>query len=89
MAEQSNETEITGNADVVDDTYVGVRSEIARFLGPAAFPGDRDALISVAKDNDATDEVLGLLKDLPTDTTFETTQEVVDAIPLNGAQPDG
>ena len=72
-----------------DDTYIGVRAEIARFLGPAAFPGDKQQLLTVARDNDATEDVMRVLRDLPEDTTFETTQEVVDAIPLNGAQPDG
>ncbi|MEY2417344.1 MAG: hypothetical protein QOG90_24 [Actinomycetota bacterium] len=72
-----------------DDPYVGVRTEIARFLGPSAFPGDKARLVAVARDNEANPEVLRALDDLPGDTTFNTTQEVIDAIPLNGAQPDG
>ena len=72
-----------------EDPYVGVRSEVARFLGPAAFPGDKAKLLATARDNDATDDVLRVLKDLPDDVTFETVQEAIDAVPLNGAQPDG
>lgn len=72
-----------------DDTYIGVRAEIARFLGPSAFPGYKGDLLKVAKDNDATDDVLRVLRDLPPDVEFNTTQEVVDALPLNPSQPDG
>ena len=66
-----------------DDTYVGVRAEVARFLGPSAFPASKTELLAVATDNDATDDVLRLLHDLPDDASFATTQEVVDALPLN------
>jgi Protein of unknown function (DUF2795) len=54
------------------------RSELARFLGPAAFPGDATRLQAVAADNDATDEVRRLLARLPNDRSFETVQEVID-----------
>jgi hypothetical protein len=64
-----------------DDTYIGVRAEIARFLGPSAFPGTKAELLSVAADNDATDDVMRLLRDLPEGPMFVTTQEVVDALP--------
>jgi hypothetical protein len=76
-------------ADPKEDPYVDARAEIARFLGPSAFPGDKATLVEVARDNQATDDVMRVLQDLPPDTTFNTTQEVVDALPLNGAQPDG
>ena len=72
-----------------DDTYIGVRAEVARFLGPAAFPGDRDKLLRTAADNDATEDVMRLLQDLPDDMTFDTLQEAVDALPLNPSTPDG
>jgi hypothetical protein len=72
-----------------DDTYIGVRAEIARFLGPSAFPGTKAELLSAAADNDASDSVMRLLHDLPEGTTFETTQQVVEALPTNGAQPAG
>jgi hypothetical protein len=89
MASESNENsrsaikenELSG--DRKDDEYVGVRSEIARFLGPHAFPGDAEKLMAVARDNNATDDVLRLLGDLPRDVTFQTTQDIVEHIPLS------
>jgi len=72
-----------------DDTYIGVRAEIARFIEPSAFPADKTALLAAATDHDASDDVMRLLQDLPEGDTFATTQEVVDALPLNPSQPDG
>lgn len=71
-----------------EDPYIGVRAEVARFLGPAAFPGDKARLLEVAQENNVTDDVLRLLHDLPPDRTFETTQDVMDALPMNGVHPD-
>ena len=72
-----------------EDPYIGVRAEIARFLGPSAFPGNKGRLIAVAQENNATDDVMQLLYKIDDETTtFQTTQEVIDAVPLNGVQPD-
>lgn len=60
------------------------RSEIARFLGIAAFPGDRDALVAVAAGNQATDHVLAELRRLPAGETFENVQDVVTALGHHG-----
>jgi hypothetical protein len=61
------------------DPDIEVRAEVARFLGPAAFPGDRAHLVAVAAENHATPEVRGLLERLP-DRTYETLQEAVDSL---------
>lgn len=70
---RSEDDPIGGNT--ADD----LRVEVARFLGPAAFPGDPAHLQAVAADNDATDEVRGLLGQLP-ERTYESVQEVLDAL---------
>ena len=54
------------------------RSELARFLEPSAFPGDRDALRAAAEEQQAPPWVLGLLGRLPGDT-FENVQRVWEA----------
>lgn len=77
-----------GSPGPKEDPHVGVRAEVARFLGPAAFPGNKGRLIAVARDHNVTDDVLRLLDDLPSDRTFETTQDVVDALPHHGVHPD-
>ncbi|GAB2689849.1 DUF2795 domain-containing protein [Thalassiella azotivora] len=55
---------------------VDERSDIARFLGIGAFPGDRDALVRVAQGNGATDAVLADLGRLPEGRQFENVQDV-------------
>ena len=42
--------------------------------------GDSDTLRSVAVDNNATDEILLLLDDLPEGRQFETVEEVWEAV---------
>jgi hypothetical protein len=61
---------------------VDERSEIARFLGLSAFPGDRDALVAVAVGNGATDHVLGELQRLPAGETFGNVADVARALGL-------
>ena len=52
------------------------RSEIARFLGLSAFPGDREALVAVATGNGATDAVLADLRRLPAGREYRNVQDV-------------
>ncbi len=61
------------------------RSEVARFLGASVFPADRDALVQVAAGNQATDEVLGLLRALP-DGEYENLQAVAQAAGIGTEQ---
>src|SRR3546814_13389033 len=53
-----------------------VRVEVARFLGPAAFPGEPEKLRSTATDNPATQEGRDLLSALH-ETTYESVQDVL------------
>src|SRR3546814_15887430 len=50
-----------------------VRVEVARFLGPAAFPGEPEKLRSTATDNQATQEVRDLLSERP-ERTYKPVQ---------------
>ncbi len=58
---------------------VEVRSDLARFLGTAAFPGTRDELLAVARDNGATEGVLARLRSAPPGP-FENVQELAQAV---------
>ena len=73
-----------GTAPGMTEEDVEERSEIARFLGISAFPGDRDALVAVAVDNEATDHVLAELQRLPAGETFQNVQEVSRALGHGG-----
>ncbi len=66
--------------DPTGATQATLHSEIARFLGPAAFPGDAEHIRMVAADNDATDDVRGLLARLPAGRRYATVADVVDAL---------
>jgi len=78
----------TRHADRPEDEPTGARthdeveqrSEIARFLGPAAFPGDASHLRAVAAENNATDEVRALLARLPDGRSFQTVEDAWEAI---------
>jgi hypothetical protein len=73
-----------GTAPGMTEEDVEERSEIARFLGISAFPGDRDALVAVAAENEATDHVLAELRRLPAGRTFQNVQEVSRALGHGG-----
>jgi hypothetical protein len=72
-----------GNPEGMTQDDVDERSDIARSLGTSAFPGTRDELVAIAADNEATDHVLGLLRSLPADETFENVQDVAKALGLH------
>ena len=61
------------------------RSEVARHLRPSAFPGDRDRLLAVAREEHASDAVLDLLALLPADVTFPNVEVVWETL---GGQPE-
>ena len=70
-------------------TDIGARSEIARFLGKEVWPANRERLLQVAQDNEATDQVLSRLSSLPADATFQNVQEVAEQLGLASPQHDG
>jgi len=58
---------------------VALRSELARFLSPAAFPGTAHDLLVTARDNNATDDIQRLLQQAP-DRVYRTVEEVFEAV---------
>lgn len=67
-------------------TDTEARSDIARFLGKEVWPADRDTLLQVAQDNQASDAVLARLAKLPADKQFTNVQDV--AVELGLASPE-
>jgi Protein of unknown function (DUF2795) len=72
-----------GNPEGMTQDDVDERADIARNLGTSAFPGDRDQLVAIAEENEATDHVVGLLRSLPAGETFENVQDVARALGLH------
>jgi hypothetical protein len=56
------------------------RAELSRHLRRAAFPGDRDRLVTEAELNDAPGPVVRALRQLPEGTTFATVYDVWEAL---------
>lgn len=63
----------------MSESDVRARSDLARFLGTAAFPGTRDELLAVARDNGATEDVVARLRSAPAGP-FENLQELAEAV---------
>jgi hypothetical protein len=51
-------------------------SRFGSYIGRAALPGDKSALIRSARDLDAPDDVLAVLEGLPDGATYRTVAEV-------------
>ncbi|WP_320068035.1 DUF2795 domain-containing protein [Micromonospora sp. RTGN7] len=56
------------------------RSRLGRFITMTALPGDREALIANARDNNAPDDIVTALEGLPPDTRYQTISEVWAAL---------
>ncbi len=56
------------------------RSRLGRFISLSALPGDRDLLRSSAQENEAPDDVLAQLDQLPPGVEYQTVSEVWAAL---------
>ena len=56
------------------------RSRLGRYISLSALPGDRLALRSSAEENEAPDDILAALDQLPADTEFQTVSQVWAAL---------
>jgi hypothetical protein len=56
------------------------RSELARHLRPSVFPGDKEALLAVARDEQAPGAVLDALGALPEGKEFPNVEAVWEAL---------
>jgi hypothetical protein len=56
------------------------RSRLGRFITMAALPGDREALIANARDNNAPGDIVAALERLPEGTRYQTVSEVWAAL---------
>lgn len=64
-----------GVPDGMTEADVTGRSELAAVLG-RAYPADRERLLTVAQENNATDRILDTLRRLPADEQFDNLNQV-------------
>lgn len=76
-----------GTPEGMTSADVDARSDIARYLGLSAFPGDRESLLTTARQNSAPDWVLNALSGLPEGQRFENVQAVVQAAGIGTEEP--
>ncbi len=65
--------------DMTADDVAG-RSELGRYLGIGAFPGNRQVLVDVASDNNAPDAVVATLQRLPDGREYQNVNEVWETL---------
>jgi hypothetical protein len=56
------------------------RAELSRHLRLSVFPGDREALLAEAEENNAPEPVLNALRKLPPSVKFETVYDIWEAL---------
>ncbi len=83
--EGAGDDEREPSARTVDPQGLGpdnetARAELSRHLRLSAFPGDREALLAEAEENDAPQPVLDALRKLPPAVKFETVYDIWEAL---------
>ena len=66
---------------------VALRSDLARFLGTEAYPGDRERLLGTLRGNHAPDRLLRLAAQLPVGRSYQNSQDVARALGI-GVEED-
>ncbi|MFG2057400.1 DUF2795 domain-containing protein [Micromonospora sp. NPDC048930] len=69
-----------GNPQGMSMDDVEGRSRLGRFITMTALPGDREALVANARENQAPADIIEALEGLPPDIPYETVSEVWAAL---------
>ncbi|MDG4801675.1 DUF2795 domain-containing protein [Micromonospora sp. WMMD980] len=70
----------TGSPQGMSSEDVEARSRLGRFITMTALPGDRDALVANARENEAPADIVAALEGLPDDARYQTVSEVWAAL---------
>jgi hypothetical protein len=62
---------------------VEIRSELARYLGRAAYPADRDELVRVMAEHHAPDRLIEAVSTLPEGVAFANVAEVAEGLGIH------
>jgi hypothetical protein len=69
-----------------DEGDIERRAALSEVLGKEVWPAGRDTLLAQARENRATDNILGQLRRLPGDRQFENIQDVARTLGLGTEQ---
>ncbi|HEY0689745.1 MAG TPA: DUF2795 domain-containing protein [Kribbella sp.] len=64
----------------IDQGDVVERAELARWLQPSVFPASAERLVQSAADTHAPDRIMGMLKSLPAQESYDSLQDVWRAL---------
>ncbi|MCZ7438496.1 DUF2795 domain-containing protein [Micromonospora sp. WMMC241] len=70
----------TGSPQGMSSEDVEARSRLGRFITMTALPGDRDALVANARENEAPADIVAALEGLPEGARYQTVSEVWAAL---------
>lgn len=73
--EAPTEEDIVGDSGSLDFANPDARNDLARFLDPSIFPTDGKTLVENAEANGAPDAVIGALRQLPEEESFENVEQ--------------
>lgn len=88
-AELPEDQAVGGTPPGMDPEGVAGRSRLARYLRRSTFPADRDGVIAVARANEAPDDVLAELDDLPGALVYRNATDVWAALGHGTERDDG
>ena len=69
-----------GTPPGMDGEDVELRSDLARHLGPAAYPADRTVVLDTLRENDAPERLVDMARGLPEGEEFRNVQDVARAL---------
>ncbi|MGV9762557.1 DUF2795 domain-containing protein [Micromonospora tulbaghiae] len=70
----------SGTPQGMSSEDVEARSRLGRFITMTALPGDREALLANARENEAPTDIVAALESLPEGTRYQTISEVWAAL---------
>ncbi|MFF0658897.1 MULTISPECIES: DUF2795 domain-containing protein [Micromonospora] len=70
----------SGTPQGMSSEDVEARSRLGRFITMTALPGDREALLANARENEAPTDIVAALETLPEGTRYQTISEVWAAL---------
>jgi hypothetical protein len=76
-AEEARSQEDAGDGE---RTWINDRAELARHLDPSVYPATKDALLADAEKNSAPEWIFDALGQLPDGQSFQTNEEVWEAL---------